>query len=115
MNKLMTAALILLLASPALAEDKKPEAKPEAEKLVCAKSVTIEKVLNDKGYVHLLDMTTENIVQSLWIAGKSIIATAQVPSQKDASCLLATFTDVTLNPTTITSIYEVLQKTQKGI
>lgn len=101
----------ILFATACLAEEK----KNDDQKLVCGKSKDMEKVLNDKGYIHLLDMTSDDIVQSLWIGGKSIIATAQVPGEKDVSCLLKNFTDVTLNPVTITEIYKALQKTQKGI
>lgn len=111
---IFTAACALATASFALPSANAAEKEAETT-LACAKSETLEKSLNEKGYHHLLDMTTQNVVQSLWIGGRSIVATAQVPSQKGVSCLLTTFTEVTLNPVTVTDIYNALQKSQKGI
>ena len=111
MLKLFLAALVMLIGTASYAD--------EGKQLACGENEKLEKLLNEKGYVHLLDMTEEmsgkNIVQSLWAGGRDLIVTAQKPDEKNISCILSTNKNVTYNPNTITSIYEVLQKTQKGI
>ena len=112
---LLIIATAILTGSTAIAIADEKTDKSNENELACTQSKTMEKILNEKGYHHLLDMSQDKVTESLWIGGKSMIATAQVPDKPDISCLLSTFKDVTLNPVTITSIYEVLQKSQKGI
>ena len=74
----------------------------------------MEKVINEKGYHHLLDMTAENgVVESIWAGGQQIIATAQKDDK--TLCFLTTFSNVTYNPKTIEKIYNVFKSTQKEL
>lgn len=106
MLKIMVIAMSLL-ATSALAEDKKDE-------MICGPSDLLENTFNEQGLHHLLDMKNEkNVTQSLWLGGQVIIVTAQ--KDEKTSCILTNFKEVAFNPKTITDIYNVLQKSQRGI
>lgn len=118
--RFITAALAgCLLALPvtwATADTKTP-AKNEADKLVCAKNDDVEKIMEDKGYSLLLNMTRkednkEGIIESLWVGGQSAVVTASVPNT-DTSCLLANMDNVIINPNAIESIWEAYKKQNK--
>lgn len=93
----------LLFSTAALAETKD----------TCGDPASMEKVLIDKGYFHLLDMKNSNgVIEQLWTGGQSMVITAE----KDKKvCLVGTADDVTYNPTTLQKIIEVWKKTQKEL
>jgi hypothetical protein len=108
--KYITAAIIgCLLALPitwATAETK-TEPKTE-EKLVCEKTDGLVTKMNEKGFYHLLNMTNDNdVVETIWIAGTSIIITAQTG---DNSCILASMKDVVYNPDTLKGLVNAYEK-----
>lgn len=121
MNKFIVLGLAMVLSSTvALATpETDPKADTDGEALMCGPNKTLEEAINKNGLYHLLDMTDvesgKNIVQSLWIGGKNMIITAQVPDKNDTTCIVYRAKDVTFNPHTITDIYQALQKSQKGI
>ena len=99
-------ALLILFPVTALAEEPKKE-------IVCAKPTVTEKVLNEKGYFHLLDVTMENGTKSqFWTGGKDFIITV---TKDDALCLATTGTDVVFNPKTLEKILEVWNKSNPPI
>lgn len=107
--RFVSAIALLMLTFPALAED-----TPKKDDILCGPSKAMEDVLGEKGYRHFLDMTAENgIVETLWIAGPSIVVSAQ--KDEKTSCFVTKFKTVTLNPKTIEAIYNVLNKTQKEL
>lgn len=116
--KFMAAAIVgCVLAIPVTWATAKPDAKPEknveGEKLVCDKTAVIEKTLEEKGYVHLLNMTNnDNVVESMWIGGQSATIVAQVPGQ-DTTCLLAVMSKVTYNSDVINEMYKNMEKQTK--
>jgi hypothetical protein len=72
-----------------------------------------DKLMTDKGYDILLNMTNnDGVVESVWYGGKSIVITAAVPNEKK-SCLLATMNDVTYNPKAVEEIWETYKKQTK--
>ena len=111
MNKYIAGALCVLgvlffLQWKAQADEKK-------EDLICTKNEELQKILHDKGYEILLNMTnSDGVIQTLWVAGQSALITAAVPKQ-DNSCLLVTMKDVTYAPYTIESIWENYKKQTK--
>lgn len=111
--KYVTTFLAVVLASTALAKD----AEPKKDELACAKNVDIEKIMNDKGYALLLNMTrTENnkdgIIESLWVGGQSAVITASVAGS-DSSCFMANFGNMIINPNAVEGIWEAYKKQNK--
>lgn len=99
-------------ANPNAKVDKQNESK-EGEKLVCDKTDVMEKTLEEKGYVHLLNMTNNNdVVESMWIGGQSATIIAKVPGQ-DTSCFLAIMSKVTYNSDVINQMYKNMEKQTK--
>lgn len=120
MNYVTSALIGSLLALPvtwATASTKAPApTKPESE-LACAKNVDIEKIMEDKGYALLLNMTRvednkSGIIESLWIGGQSVAITATVPNA-DSSCFITNMKDVVVNPNAIEAIWENYKKQNK--
>ena len=106
MYKYMLGIVLALGISAAMAE-------PQKEEMVCTKNEELQKIMHDKGYEILLNMTnSDGVVQTLWVAGQSALITAAVPKQ-DNSCLLATMKDVTYAPFTIEGIWENYKKQTK--
>ena len=92
-------------------ESKKSESKNE--QMVCVTNEELDKMLPEKGYDILLNMTNEDgVVESIWTAGQSVIITAGVPNEKK-SCLLAVMKDVTFNPKAIEEVWETYKKQTK--
>ena len=92
-------------------ETKKEDSKKE--ELVCVTNETLDKMLPEKGYDILLNMTNpDGVVESVWTAGQSVIITAAVPNEKK-SCLLAVMKDVTFNPKAIEEVWENYKKQTK--
>ena len=111
--KYVTTFLAVVLASTALAKD----AEPKKDELACAKNVDVEKIMEEKGYALLLNMTrTDNnkdgIIESLWINGQSTVITASVAGS-DSSCFMANFGNVIVNPNAIEAIWENYKKQNK--
>ena len=89
------------------------DGKENPEKLVCVTNAELDKMMVDKGYDILLNMTNENgVVESVWTTGQSIIITAAVPNEK-SSCLLANMSNVTYNPKAIEEVWETYKKQTK--
>lgn len=102
--------LTLLLPFSALADAKK-------EEIPCAKNTEVEKIMKDKGYELLLNMTRkennqDNIIESLWIGGQSAIITGTTKNS-DTSCLLFVMNGVVINPLTVEGIWENYKKQTK--
>ena len=86
---------------------------PKKEEMVCVTNEELDKMLPEKGYDILLNMTNEDgVVESIWTAGQSVIITAAVPNEKK-SCLLAVMKDVTFNPKAIEEVWETYKKQTK--
>lgn len=110
MRSLVALAFVVGLIQSVSAEESKDK------ELACGENAQMEKILNEKGYSHLFDMTSsKGVVQSFWAGGRSMVITAQNPEKKGISCLLEQSEAVTYNPVTITEIYNAFQKSQKGI
>lgn len=87
--------------------------KDQKEQMVCVSNEELDKMLPEKGYDILLNMTNEDgVVESIWTAGQSVIITAAVPNEKK-SCLLAVMKDVTFNPKAIEEVWETYKKQTK--
>lgn len=113
MNKYMLGVLLALGVSFAVTAKE----APKNEEMVCAKNVDIEKIMNEKGYSLLLNMTrTENnkdgIIESLWIGGQSAVITASVAGS-DSSCFITNMNNVIINPNAIEGIWEAYKKQNK--
>ena len=116
MNKYVIGALSVLgilffLQWKAQAEEQKKNDLP------CAKNTDIEKVMEDKGYSLLLNMTRkednkEGIIETVWIGGSDIVITATVP-KGETSCLITTMKNVIMNPNTVEMIWENYKKQTK--
>jgi hypothetical protein len=101
MKNLAILSTFLLYTSMASAKEPKQE-------VICAKPSVTEKVLNEKGYFHLLDVTMENGTKSqFWSGGQDLIITI---TKDDALCLATTGHDVTYNPMTLDKIMEIWNK-----
>lgn len=92
---------------------------PKVEKkedMPCAKNTDIEKIMNDKGYMLLLNMSlkdnTEGVIETMWIGGQNIAITASVKGA-DSSCLIANMENVIVNPQSIEAIWENYKKQTK--
>ena len=99
--KYIIATILMMMSLPAVAEE-------ETIKIMCGEPEKVEKILNDKGYHHLLDMKNENGVgEQLWSGGRDMI----IAAEKDKNlCLMSTATDVVFNPRTIKKIMEIWDK-----
>lgn len=90
-------------------EIKKPE-------LACIKNSDLEKIMNDKGYMLLLNMSLvdnkDNVVETIWIGGENIAITAAV-KDGDTSCFIANMEHVIVNPQSIEAIWENYKKQTK--
>ena len=86
---------------------------PKKDEMICVTNEELDKMLPEKGYDILLNMTNEDgVVESIWTAGQSVIITAAVPNEKK-SCLLAVMKDVTFNPKAIEEVWETYKKQTK--
>ena len=90
---------------------------PKKEELPCASNKDIEKIMNDKGYSLLLNMTRkednkDGIIETMWIGGTNVVITATVP-KGDTSCLIANMGNVIVNPNAIEGIWENYKKQTK--
>lgn len=86
---------------------------PKKEEMVCVSNEDLDKVMVEKGYDILLNMTNEDgVVESVWTGGQSIVITAAVPNQPK-SCLLANMSKVTFNPKAIEDVWETYKKQTK--
>ena len=93
------------------AETKKAE--PKKEEMICVSNADLDKVMVEKGYDIMLQMTNEDgVVESVWTGGQSIVITAAVPNEPK-SCLLANMSKVTFNPKAIEEIWETYKKQTK--
>lgn len=89
------------------------DGKDNPEKLVCVSNAELDKTMTEKGYDILLQMTNDNDVkETVWFYGQSIIITASVPKE-ETSCLLATMKNVTYNPKGIENVWETYKKQTK--
>lgn len=118
MSKFIVPALVgSLLAIPvtwATADTTPPVKK---EELSCANNTDVEKIMAEKGYTILLNMTRkednkEGIIESLWIGGSNAVITATTPNG-EASCFIANMNNVIINPNAIESIWEAYKKQNK--
>lgn len=92
---------------------KEAEAPKKEEKMLCVTNEEMDKIMVDKGYDILLNMTnSDGVVESVWTGGQSIVITAAVPNEPK-SCLLATMTKVTYNPKAIEEVWETYKKQTK--
>ncbi len=92
-------------------------AEAKKEELPCASNKDIEKVMNDKGYTLLLNMTRkednkDHVIESIWIGGMNIAITGTVP-KGETSCLIAQMENVIVNPNAIEEIWENYKKQTK--
>ena len=86
---------------------------PKKEEMTCLGNAELDKLMTDKNYDILLQMTNlEGVVETIWAGGRSIVITAGVPNQ-DKSCLLAQMTNVTYNPKAIEETWETYKKQTK--
>jgi len=113
MNKI---ALLILttgfLASNFANAKETPKTSPN-EQIICLTNTELDKMMVDKGYDILLNMTNnQGVVESVWTSGQSIIITAAVPKEQK-SCLLAVMSDVTFNPKAIEEVWETYKKQTK--
>lgn len=109
------AVLGCVLAVPLSWAATNPSAKveKETEKLICDKTENVEKVLAERGYFHLLNMTnSDKVVESLWVGGQSATIVAKVPNQ-DTVCVLAVMSNVIYNSDVINDIYKNMEKQTK--
>lgn len=87
------------------------------DEMPCAKNVDIVKIMEDKGYAILLNMTRkennkDGIIESVWIGGQNIVITATAPNS-DSSCFIANMENVIVNPNAIEAIWENYKKQNK--
>ena len=92
-------------------------AEAKKEELPCADNKDIEKIMNDKGYALLLNMTRKDdnkdgIIETVWIGGQNIVVTATVP-KGETSCLIANMGNVIVNPETVEAIWNNYKKQTK--
>jgi len=93
-------------------EEAKKE-QPATQAMACVTNEELDKMLSEKGYDILLNMTNDDgVVESLWTAGQSALITAAVPNEKK-SCLLAVMKTVTFNPKAIEEVWETYKKQTK--
>lgn len=89
------------------------EAPKQEEKMLCVTNDEMDKIMVDKGYDILLQMTNpDGVVESVWTGGQNIVITAAVPNEPK-SCLLTTMSKVTYNPKAIEEVWETYKKQTK--
>jgi hypothetical protein len=99
-----------LLSHAAKAGEPKKEEKSE---MICVSNEVLDKLMTEKNYDILLNMTnSDGVVESIWTGGQSIVITAAVPNEPK-SCLLATMSKVTYNPKAIEEVWETYKKQTK--
>ena len=119
-NVVITGALLGLLAIPfTWSATQGAPAKKETnteQKIVCEKTTSVQKTMDEKNFFLLLNMTNDSgVVESVWISGTTIAITAQ---NGEDSCFLAMMNDVTYNPDTLQGLvkaYEAQKGKQKDI
>ena len=92
-------------------------AEVKKEELPCADNKDIEKIMSDKGYSLLLNMTRkegnkEGVIETVWIGGTNIVVTGTVP-KGETSCMIATMGNVIVNPNAIEEIWNNYKKQTK--
>lgn len=113
MNKYMLGILLALGVSFAIAAEAPKKEEPKKDEMICVSNTELDKIMTEKGYDILLNMTNpEGVVESVWTAGQSIIITAAVPNEQK-SCLLANMSKVTFNPKAIEEVWETYKKQTK--
>mgnify|MGYP003345544958 CR=1 FL=1 len=114
MRTLIGLAFTLLLTTMAFAVGEKETPKTDQKKeLVCAKNDEIEKIMKEKGYSLLLNMTSnDGVIETLWIGGQSAVVTGTT-NKSDTSCLLSTMNGIIFNPYTVEGIWESYKKQSK--
>ena len=86
---------------------------PKKPEMTCVSNAELDKIMTEKNYDVLLQMTnSEGVVETVWAGGRFIAITAGVPNQ-DKSCLLAQMTNVTYNPKAIEETWETYKKQTK--
>lgn len=99
--------------SQLLTHAKGAEAPKQEEKMLCVTNEEMDKIMVDKGYDILLQMTNpDGVVESVWTGGQNIVITAAVPNEPK-SCLLTTMSKVTYNPKAIEEVWETYKKQTK--
>ena len=97
--------------SASLGAPTKKDEPVTGEKIVCEKTESVVKMMNDKNFFHLLNMKNkDNVVENIWISGQDIVITAQT---EDSTCMLAFMKDVTYNPDTLQGLVKAYES-QKG-
>ena len=110
--KYVVVLLLSLFAISAFAKERL-DGKAAEEKLVCVSNAELDKTMKEKGYGVLLTMKNDNdVVETVWAGGQSIMITASVDKQ-DTGCLIAAMKDVTYNPNAIEQIFEIYKKQTK--
>lgn len=108
MNKVLLIAVFVVMSCVAFADTTKKD-------MVCEKTATIQKRLQDKGYFSLLNMkNSDSVIETIWVGGQSAIITALVPDS-DSTCILAMMTDTVYNSDTLQGLYKAWdqQETKK--
>jgi hypothetical protein len=104
---------VSLFVGVAFAKEAPAPKKEAPNDIVCLTNEEADKLMTDKGYDILLQMTNnDGVVESVWYGGKSILIVAAVPNEKK-SCLLANMNNVTYNPKAIEEIWETYKKQTK--
>lgn len=110
------AVLVITLASTALQGAPAKKETNTEQKIVCEKTESVQKTMDEKNFFLLLNMTNDSgVVESVWISGTTIVITAQ---KGEDSCFLAMMSDVTYNPDTLQGLvkaYEAQKGKQKDI
>lgn len=110
MNKYILGIVFATVASVSLGAPTKKDEPTTGEKIVCEKTESVVKMMNDKNFFHLLNMTNkDNVVENIWISGQDIVITAQT---EDSTCMLAFMKDVTYNPDTLQGLVKAYEKQQ---
>ena len=122
MKKFIISGLTLgLLALPftwsaSLGAPTKKDEPVTGDKIICEKTDSAVKMMNEKGFYHLLNMTNKDgVVENIWISGQAIVITAQT---EDNTCILAFMKDVAYDPDTLQGLlkaYEAQKGKQKDI
>lgn len=84
------------------------------EEMPCVKNAELVKIMEEKGYMILLNMTRkennkDGIVESLWVSGQNAVITATVPNA-DSSCFVTNMENVIMNPNAIEAIWNAYKK-----
>ena len=102
--------------SASLGAPTKKDEPVTGDKIICEKTDSAVKMMNEKGFYHLLNMTNKDgVVENIWISGQAIVITAQT---EDNTCILAFMKDVAYDPDTLQGLlkaYEAQKGKQKDI